>query len=458
MSLSSLLSIARSALAAHQRSIDVTAHNIANAQTPGYSRQRADLVSQFPLLTAQGPVGRGVTVAQISSARDRFLDATYRLQSGLLGDSSSRSSALGDVENAMNEPSDSGIGAALDNLFKSFGDLANDPTGTPTREAVRAAASRLVSQVRGLDQRLGQIDGQVRDEMTANVNEVNDLARRIAQFNTQILATRGTGGESPDLEDQRGALMDRLSQLVGVRAMDRPDGTMTVLAGDVVLVDAGTAQSLDVRANAGGGWVVGLAGTGSVINPQSGSLKGLVDISTIELPKVRAQLDQFAASIVGSFNALHETGFTLTGNTNVDFFDPAGTTAGTIALSADVTASTDNIAAAGTNVPGDNAVALQLAALSDTSIPALGNATLGEYWIQMAAGVGTQHNNADLDTTTNQALVDSAFTQREGVAGVSIDEEMSNLIQQQQAYQAAARLLNVADQMAQTILDAFPPR
>lgn len=452
MSLGSLLSIARSALLAHQRAMEVTANNVANVNTPGYSRQRLELTPATPLVGPFGTLGRGVQDNGVSRARDTFLDASFRRDSGLLGNSTTLTSYLSQVETAFQEPSDTGLGSALDKLFQSFGDLANDPPSTANRDLVVAAGQRLVSQFHTLDTQVTAIGQDTVDRMRANVADVNAMAKQIAALNQQIQASGGPNHQAADLQDQRDALIDQMSSLVSVTVVDHGNGSIAVQAGSTVLVDGTATQTLQVQALAGGGFGVGVSGSSGTVDLGPGAISALVDLSSVRLPAVRAKLDTLARTLVTQMNAMHSAGFTLDGTTGVNFFDPAGVSAGTIALSSDVVASSRNVAAAGSPAPGDGSLALQFSTLGSAPLAALGGSSVRDFFTQVAAGVGTDVANAGQDVDSQQTLVDSADQMRSSVSGVSLEEEMTNLITQQQAYGAAARLLTVADQMMQELL------
>jgi flagellar hook-associated protein 1 FlgK len=452
MSLSSLLSIARSALLAQQRAMSVTAHNVANANTLGYSRQRLDLTAAQPESTPMGLVGRGVTEAGIRRVRDTFFDARYRSESGLLGDSSAMKDFLGQVESAVQEPSDNGLAASLDGLFNSFSDLANNPTNSTSRALVQQAGRRFVQQLHQLDATVHQVGDDALTKMRDQVAQANDLARRIGELNQQILSTGGPNGNAPDLQDQRDLLVDQLSGLIGVHVLKREDGTIGVAAGDTILVDGANVQSLAVQALAGGGFGLTTAGGGTV-DPKSGSLRALSELTTTTLPGIEQQLDSLARALVTTVNAIHRTGYTLTGTTGTDFFDPAGVTAQSIALAPAIAASGDAIAAGGTVAPGDNSIAQQLAGLATTGIAALGGKSLRDYYIDLSGSVGAGVSAASQNADAYQTMVDQADTNRTSVSGVSVDEEMVALISQQQAYSAAARIVKVADTKMQSVLD-----
>lgn len=451
MSLQSLLSIARSALFAHQRSMDVTAHNVANANTPGYSRQRLVLAAETPQWGPLFPVGRGVSATAIQRTRDLFYDSSYRRDNGGMNLAGTLKDYLGQIESVMHEPSDSGLASSLDGLFSAFGDLANNPTSKPDRELVKQAGARLAQQLRSLDAQVTRVTQEAVDDMRVQVSEVNQIASQIADLNQRIKAEGGANGIAPDLMDQRDNLLDQLSQYVDVRVLDRPDGTVGVVAGDTLLVDGALHQDLAVG-TVGAGWGTISATSGSPVDLGGGSLGALGDLTQVRLPAVRARLDQLAQAMVTEVNSRHRAGYTLGGATNVDFFDPAGVTAGSIQLSAALQSSSDNIAAAAVNAPGDSGVALQLAGLGSVGIASLGGSTMREHYVSLASQVGIDVKNASGDLLAQSTLVDRADQARQSVSGVNIDEEMVSLISQQQAYQAAARLINIADQMMQDVL------
>ena len=450
MSLLTLLSIARSALLTQQRAMSVSAQNIANASTPGYSRQRLNLVAATPLLTPLGALGRGVADAGISRVRDRVLDAAYRRESGLLADATARQTVLEQVEGAFGEPSDIGVAASLDGLFQSFADLVNDPSNPTSRELVRQAATRFVQQVHQLDANLTQVTRDAVVRLQDQVSQANSIAQHLGELNRQILAA-GPGG-APDLEDQRDLLVDQLSALAPVQVQTRADGTIGVVMDGVTLVDGVQVDQLTVQALPGGAYSVGTQSGATGLDLSGGSIGAMTTLLSSTLADVRSQLDTFVGTLVSQVNTLHRQGYTLAGQTQTDFFDPAGVTASTLALAPGILASGDNIAAAGTNAAGDGANALLLAGLKEDALPALNGRSLRQYYADIAAGVGIGVRNAGDDVNIHQALLDQADAQRSAVSGVSLDEEMVMLISQQEAYSAAERIVKMADDALQMLL------
>lgn len=450
MSLSSLLNIARSALLTHKRAMEVTAHNVANAQTPGYSRQRLVLETQDPVRYAEGWIGRGVTAQTVSRSRDQFYDAAFRRESGHFGQSSTLRDGLTQIEDAIGEPSDVGLSSALDRLFSAFSDLANDPASPASRDLVCQAGNRLAQQMNQLDLRLTTAAQDAQSRLSGQVDQANEYLREIADLNRSILSSGGSS--AVDLQDRRDQIVDQLSNFLNVRVTQHDDGTVSVMSDTVSLVSGVSATQLTVT---GSGSNLGLQDSGGTsLGAPGGSLGGLMELTNNRIPALRGKLDALAATLVQQVNTVHRTGYTSTGATNTDFFDPAGTTAANIHLTNAIMTSSAAVAAAGSNRPGDGAVALQLAQLAQAPNGALGGRTFRDYYSGVAAGVGLEVQGATADTDVQQSLMDQADQRRTAVSGVSVDEEMVNLLGQQQAYGAAAKIITIADEMMQVLLNS----
>jgi len=452
VSLSSLLSIARSALVTHQTAIGVTSHNIANANTPGFSRQRLTLQAAPPLRTPSGTLGTGVTNSGVHRARDTFLDAAFRRESALLGGSTLTQDLLTGVEQLLGEPSDAGLGVTLDDLFTAFSDLANDPSSLATRTLARDAGRQLADRFRALAQGLAQTGLDATDRLRDVIGTLNTALGEVAQLNAEIVAAGGTNRSAADLADQRDQILDSIAGIGALRAIPRDNGTVAVVLGDQLVVDGAFSRQVELRALAGGGTGVAIVGTTTTFDPGEGRIRALTTYLNTTLPDLRTTLDQLASAVVTEVNAIHQTGTTPAGATATDFFDPAGLTAQTMALAAPVDVSPLAIATGATAAPGDNAIALALAGLRTQGMASLGGATAGEFYISMVGAVGVLSRNAGSQSTVSDVLVSNLETRRSSVSGVSVDEEMVNLIGQQQAFAAASRIVTVADEMMQDIL------
>jgi len=447
-----LMNIARTALMTHQQAIDITGHNIANANTPGYSRQRLELAAAVPLRTPIGTIGRGVSVTGIMSYRDVLLDAAFRREQSAFTHSDTLRSLMGRVEEAFGEPSDVGVSAALDAMFNAFSDLSQSPGSAAARITVRDAVQQLVNRLHDADGRLSAQQAEISGQITVTVDRINAIGQQVAALNLDIVAASAGGGSAPDLQDARDVLLDELSGLVATRVLPRGDGAVSVIVGDALLVEGAFPQSLDVRTVPGGGFAAGIVGSSRNIRPGGGVLGALTDLSTGGIPGIRTELDRLAAGVVGAINAIHASGMTLGGATGVDLFDPAGLTAGSIGLSAAILANPQDIVAGLTGLPGDNDVALQLSGLRGTALAGLNGSTISEFFAGLVTNVASIVRDADQSARIGDQIVAGISARRASVSGVSTDEEMVNLIVQQQAFSAAARLVTVADELMQDVL------
>ena len=308
------LHLARRALVAQQTTLDTIGHNLANVNTPGYTRQRAELVSVAP----RG----GVDVEEIRRLRDRFLDASVLNEQQLLGRSQAQSDILERLQSVVNDPAGTGLSAMLDNLFQGFQDLATSPTDIATRVTVVDRANQLASTFQRMTGQIDQIKGDLTGQIQQKVTDANNLLAQIADLNRQVIAANG--GPTPnDLLDRRDQAVSDLTQIVGVTALDRPDGTVQLsLSGSgVLLVDGTSVASLGVSLDPVSDTVNVTPGTATTsVTPRGGALGALLDARnspTGAVKQAQSDLDALARSIITEVNRLHTQGAGLNGFTTV---------------------------------------------------------------------------------------------------------------------------------------------
>jgi flagellar hook-associated protein 1 len=480
--LGSILSIARGAVAAHQVAMQTVAQNIANAEVEGYSRQRAELVPGTPMRLPGYSIGTGVTVDSVIRLRDQLLDASYRREAGGRESYAMRMSLLGEIEGVLGEPSETGLANTLDQFWNSWNDLANNPGNATAQGVVRQRGQQVAYTLNTYGTRLDDLTNRTRDRLSNTIAELNTLAKQVAEVNRTVTAAEVGGVMAPDLRDTRDRLADKLSQMAGVRVEMQKDGTMGVYLGTMMLVDRGAARTLEVQA--GTPITVGYVGDPDPISGVGGEIGEMLHFLNTEVPAVRTRLDALARGLVNGVNEYHAAGWTAAGDalgggvwppaagptgSRVNFFDPAFVTAGTIRLSAEVTANAAVIASGDVqNAPGNNSIALALGALRDdagmaalqtrmgaafaTQIGFGTGESFGDHYESTVSTLGVQAANARDHFEIHDTLATQAENRRQAVAGVSIDEELGLMLRHQQAYSAATRLIRVADEMAQTLL------
>ena len=422
------LQTALSGLLADQQAMDVTGHNIANANTEGYSRQVAVLetnqaipIAALSAITGEGgQLGTGVTVETYNRIRNSYLDAQWRAQSSALGAASTQAEELEQAQSAFNEPSSTGIASQLSNFWSAWNSLSETPTSLAAKEGVVAAGQRLATAFNQLSAQLSTIAAQATQQYearTAPGGEVASYASQIAQLNGQIKQAEQAGQPPNDMLDRRDLLIDKLSSLAQVTVTTQPDGMDTITFGDAAkpLVEGTTVNWPQALTSAAGG--------------QLGALLGLTGPEGA-LTTFQGELDAVAASVASSVNELH---------TATPFF--TGTTAATLA----VAVSANEVQTSSTAAPGGNDVALAIAALRGGAAEQSYSGLIGLVGSRVA---GAQSEQANLKTTLT-----AIANQRQSVSGVSLDEEMTNLISFQRGYQASARTLTAMDEMLEVLIE-----
>jgi flagellar hook-associated protein 1 FlgK len=455
----SAFEIGRRALRANQLGLTVAGHNISNVNTPGYTRQAVQLSASAPDGSSLGLVGTGVTIDGVRSFRDRFLESRIQSETAISGRLTAQRDALAPVDAAFNETANGGLSAAMQNFFGAFRDLEASPGSVPLRSIVIEKGNALANSFHTTRARLDQIRRETDNSVRATVDQVNTLAQRVAQLNTQIQSAESSGnGEASELRDQRGELVKQLADLTGARSIENTDGTVTLTLGDGrALVVADKAAALTATSAPPDGLAsITIGGQPAVIS--EGRLKGFLDAVGFTGSKI-TDLDQMAASIVSRVNALHTSGTDLDGNAGQNFFaDPVSgqpVTAANITVDAAVVATPRLVVASPLAQPASaGTVAGAIANLLSDANSVVGSQT-GSYasiYGSIVADAGEKVRSADDALSLQAAVLAQATAQRDSLSGVSLDEEAINMLRYQRAFEAAAKFLKVADEMTQTIL------
>jgi len=423
------LNTALRGLLAQQQALDVTAHNIANGATEGYSRQSAVLSASEAMRvispgpnTSSGYLGSGVEVQQFTRMRDQFADLQFRAQNQSLGQFETTSTLVGEAELNLSEPSDTGLNQLLGKFWSAWDDLSNNPESPATRQALVNQSQLLTDRINNLQSQLTGVRAEAQSQyalLTGSNGDVAALANQIAQLNASIKAAVSSGGQPNDMLDRRDAAVDKLSKLAQIKVTDLGQGTIQVDFGD-----AATPLVNDTTVT----WPQPLVSPGG----QLGALLKLGDTTNAgTITAYMNDLDGFASQLASSVNALHP-----------GFF--SGTTASTITVG--VTAASVKASALGPPAPsGANDIALAVSKLR-------GGAADNAY-ANLVARIGGDARTADQQQATAQALVTQATDRKQSVSGVSMDEEMSNMLKFQRGYQASARAMSTMDEMLDTLIN-----
>lgn len=501
--LNASLYLGLSGLQAQQAALGVVGQNIANVNTPGYTRQRADLSSNLSLPDGQLYFGTGVSLTSVQGIRDRFLDLQIYRETARQSGASERFAGLNAIATSLADTGTSGIGAQVQAFFQGFQDLSAQPESAALRTNLVNKAQGLVTALKTRYQLLEDQRNNADQAVRSLVTEVNTLTAQIASLNQRIM-TETTPGANNDARDQRKALTDKLSALVGINVFEGAKGEyqITLDSGTGVLVNGTSSYQLSASPGAG------LDGKSAVLlnteippvpvtsSIKEGQLGAKLDLRDNLLPGLQRQLDQLAAGIVQGVNQLHRTGYAADGVTNSAsapphpplafnnyFFvgDPANASTpglptgvdfstnykgmvSSLAIDPNIVMDPSLIAAAGAGgAKGDNTNALAMAALQtaagtvDLNGDGTGDAstTFNNVVGSLIGDVGTKVQLYDTQTTAQQNLLLALQNQRDSLSGVNLDEEASSMMTLQRGYQASARFISVINQLTDQLVNNF---
>lgn len=450
MALTRIFDISSRSLAVYRKALEVTSHNIVNSANPNYSRQRVMFETETPNLTAGLVWGNGVRIADVSRVRDRLVDAHILGTNQKFSDSNKQSQLVGDIEKIFSEPSDLGISNLMTTFFNSFNELAVTPNSVPLRTNVLNAANNLSAKVTTVNQSLTTLKGDIKQEFQQKVTAVNSLLKQIHQINYEQYSNSYNGVPVNDLLDKRDALVDELSNLVNVSVVYDDNNSAVVSIGGALAVDRMhaaefVAEEVNGKLNLkvkDGAYPVVLTG---------GELNALSQVYSKKIPDYQQKLDAVINNLVKAVNSEHANGYTITDpqETGLNFFD--GYENGELKVNAELNDDPNKIAISSDGTEGNGEIALRIAQLTDTKL--INGNTLQESYSSLINGLGNDGMLQDNYTQANQMVLDELGQLKASQSGVSVDEEMTNVLKFQRTYEASAKLITIADEMLQTILN-----
>jgi len=528
------------AIRAQRQALHTIGHNIANVNTPGFSRQRAVLATTLP----QGSIGTGVKVETIQKIRDAVIDFYIRKENPTLNRWDTKNKILEEIETLFNEPSTTGISNIMNSFWDSWQDLANNPEDGAARANVREQARILCEIFRGLYESLEDYQSNIDREVKANVDEVNSIIQQIAHLNKEIeIVELGGREKANDLRDRRDLLLDDLSKLISFSYKEMRDGTIRVNVYGQLLVDKGKVAELTTEPGENGFLEIKWKDSKERVIITNGKLKGLIEVRDELIPEFLESLDNLSSSIMNEVNTLHQKGMgldgtskivgskKLTGNLGIDgsfeingvsisvfsmdtldniiikinnmtddpttptgvmasrdgnrlvltpggadpqnvcitgdpdnimldklgilnnFFKGSG--AKDMSLSEAIEENLNYIATSLNGAPGDNSNALAIAQLKEKLTMEGGVSTFGAYYNGIIGKLGIEATEANTLKKNQELLLSELENRRQGISGVSLDEELTNIVLFQQAYEAAVHFLRTISDMLDTLVAAI---
>ncbi len=456
MSINHLLDIGRSALQSAQFGLDVTANNIANINTPNYTRQRAVHAPRESVAMGGNFYGSGVSIEGVERIYDAFLGHQVYKAHAEMVDYQMREQTYLRIESILYPSDETNLGSLIDEFFNAWHDLANNPSGSAERQMVLSKAEELAQNFRSLH---GSLEDEIQYTNTlleGYADEVNRLASEIALVNQEIGRLEGMGSPPNDLLDRRDGLIQELSGYLDPTVIEDEGGMVTVLvSGGQPLVEGISSFTLDLVEDPDnhGFHRLSVRGTDITDSLQGGRLRGVVETRE-KMVEFQDALNGLAADFVREFNQLHTTGYDLDGNLGQEFFVPLSVTEDMAREIQVNIQDADRIAAAQDPdaLPGDNRNALAIAALRNASVVEGGTTTFAGFYQSLIGRVGSEVQDAARKAEAGEAVYESMVDYKNSVSGVPHQEEEIRLLAYQHAHQAAAKFRTVVEDLMDTLL------
>jgi flagellar hook-associated protein 1 len=447
-SLSSSLWIATGALDVDQGAIDVTTNNIANQNTPGYSREVVDLSEGSPVEVGQLTYGTGVNLDQVQSVRDQVLTLQIAEQTTQQSGAQTQLNSLQQVQ-ALFSSSSQGIGADLSSFFNSISQLSTNPTDLSQRSAVITDAQNLATDFNQAATTLTQNQASLNQSVSSTVDQINSLTQQIAQINAQVGQLQQLGKDPGALEDQENQLINQLSQLTNVSETQTQEGLTLTTGNGTALVVGNQSYALQVQTGTDGMQDVFANGQDITSTIQGGTLGGTIQVRDQDIPGLMNQLNTLASQFADAINSAQAQGYDLNGNPGQALFSyNAAGAASSLALT---TTNPDAIAASSDGTAGSNGNIANLMAVETNPLPSGESPT--DSYASIVAQSGNLASEAQATVTATTTSLNQLNDQLGSISGVSINEETANLLNYQNAFAAAARVVSTVDSLTTDVLN-----
>lgn len=449
------LQVALSGLIAQRQAMETIGHNIANASTPGYTRQRVLLTPRVPYTVPgmAGPVGplmkgTGVKAREISRVADLFVDAQLREQAGLLAEKELASGTVAQVESVFGEPGEEGLGAAMTAFWNAWEELTVNPESLAVRRSLIYQAESLSHTFNRISHQLEGLQENLDFEVEQSAELINEICTRIASLNVKIARATAGGANANDLVDERERLVTELRTYMDVRVRVEQDGQVSVFIGNRSLVLRDTAHRVYAGVDAGTGYhQLYWEDDSRPLDISGGKIASMVNMRDTYIADLLSDLDALAEGIIQAVNDQHALGYDLSGNpvagTEFESFF-LGDSMQSMEVNPALVADPSGIAASSGSGEGDAENARIIALLRNAKVMS-GSYTFEDYYRSLVARVGIDARAMEKEAENTRILTHQIESWRESISGVFIDEEVVRLQEAQRAFQAAARAVTAMD-------------
>lgn len=448
MSISSLMGASRVALSAYQSAIETTARNISNVGNTDYVRRRTDVGA---LISPNGGLGFREQ-DHIDRLESGFIQRQLWNKNQHLGRHEADELIYSQIESVFNEPGSSGLSSMMSEFWNSWNDLANDPESNTARAMVKDKGILLSNTFVRLDSDLNNMQKEIGYDLEDTIKEINVLMNQIQSINEKV-----STNYSYDLADARDAAISRLSQLINIDVTERSDHIVSISTSgniSVPLVNTSSINELNATIEAHAKYNttnVSFSEGGSISSITGGKLGSLLEIYNSSIPDYSNEIDALATAIGTEVNDVHQLGYNLENGTGISFFDPEVSGASSLSVSTAIIYDPHLIATSSNpDESGNASIASRIADLQNVNL--LRGEKFSDHYNSIVSKVGSKVQESSFLKDSQGIVIDSLKNRRDSISGVSLDEEMSNLVKYQQAYQAASRMISVADELIQSVM------
>lgn len=461
MGIGRLLDISVRTMNTYQRAIDIASQNISNAGNPDYTRQKVLFANDV----GEKGTGLGIKIQDVLRIRNDVLDMQLRKYQSSLSDSEKRSEILKQIEAVISEPSENGLSSFITEFFNAWDNLSTNPNSQQLRLNVIQKAQQLSVRFKDTIDGFNEIQYMLQQEAYVQANTINDYLKNIYELNQKIYDAEARGTKASELKDERDAIIDKLSKIVNITVQKTEHGSVSVNVGGIFGADQTNYNQFEVKLIDGQLRLAVKNDSKNFAFVNAGELNAISDLYSNKIPSYKSAYENLASNFVKQVNDIHKQGYTLniggTTFTGIPFFGEIGAGGeivnafvdGQIKINSSILSDPKYIAVSANGNEGDNSIALQIAELSKTKIPELGNQTFSENYTSILNSIAQEKVIADNSTVSNELIVQNLNSQKQSYSGVSIDEEMTNVMKYQRSYEAAAKLIKISDEILNTIIN-----
>ena len=457
------MEMARNAMRVARSGAEVSGNNLANAANPAYARQRIKLNSSVTIPTEKGPQGSGAEVARLEQIRDRVLDKSIISEKSISQYLDAKQGYLRRAEANLGQTVDtrsidsgggaSGIAEGMTELFNSFQSLSVSPTSTAERQIVVFNAQKIADKFNTIDRRLGDLRTGINAEVEDLITSVNSKLKSVANTAINLGNIEIVEGSANEVRDSLQSRLEELAEYVNISTATNTDGELNVFVDGVhMITDNIMTNSVGIHTDTNGMHTMAEQVAGNVINLKSGYLKGLIDARDTSIVDLKTKVNTLAVQLITEVNTLHRSGYDLDGNTGQDLF--TGTGAADVGVNANIISDPKQLqGSSSASESSNNDVIRSIAALSITTLAGLNGMTFSEHYGNTISRFGQEISLTTSQLDDQQTVQKMLEKQRESIMGVSVDEEVANLLVYQRAFQASAKLLTTMDGLMRDVLN-----